>query len=441
MALQDGRKYFLWSGWAGKRNGQQNIYTAPMADQVTISGTRTLIATPNEPWERVAMPICEAPQVLKRNADIFIVYSASGSWTPDSCLGLLHNKTNDVLNPASWTKHGPVFKKQMPKATLSKASAAVAHCCKRLLACQICALLLVSFGFAATAATSTPFANGSPTTFAPEAKAVNVSTRRDGDVTHFYVENKELCEITMTFEMGLENLKGSTTFPCTVTLPPQQVTETFTLSPNDPAAKWEYSYTNYYKLGSQCAKHDDSYIYQLPYASGSAFRVTQGYNGSFSHTGSNKYAIDWQMPEGTPVYAARGGMVIKVKDESDTGGASIQYDPCNNYVLIRHDDGTLAHYCHLQKNGCRVRPGQVVLAGDFIARSGNTGFSSGPHLHFCVFKTKNGRERESIPVKFKTAGEKAITLRTGRNYKASVIESASARPTTPEATHRGGAIQ
>ena len=81
-----------------------------MADPVTISGTRLLIATPNQPWERVAMPICEGPQ-LKRNGDIFIVYSAIGSWTPDYCLGLLHNKTHDILSPASWTKHGPVFKR------------------------------------------------------------------------------------------------------------------------------------------------------------------------------------------------------------------------------------------------------------------------------------------------------------------------------------------
>jgi len=314
------------------------------------------------------------------------------------------------------------------------------HCLKRLFPDGICLLLAVNLGVAAMAATG-PSANGSPATIAPGTKTVNVTTHREGDITHFSVENKELCEITMTFEMGLENLKGSTAFPCTVTLPPQRVTEAFTLSPRDPAAKWEYSYTNYYKLGSQCARHDDSYVYQLPYASGTAFRVTQGYNGSFSHTGSNKYAIDWQMPEGTPVYAARGGTVIKVKDESDTGGSSIKYDPYNNYVLIRHDDGTLAHYCHLQKGGCRIRPGQVVEAGDFLARSGNTGFSSGPHLHFCVFKTKNGRERESIPVKFKTAGEKAITLRTGRNYKASVIESASARPAASDSSHQGGVVQ
>jgi len=107
----DNKRYFVWSGWPGKRNGQQNIYIAPMRDPATISGSRVLIASPEESWERVEMPICEGPQVLRRNGDIFIVYSASASWTADYCLGMLHNKTRDVLNPAAWSKHGPVFKK------------------------------------------------------------------------------------------------------------------------------------------------------------------------------------------------------------------------------------------------------------------------------------------------------------------------------------------
>lgn len=111
LTLEDGRRYFLWSGWPGKRNGQQNIYIAPMRGPTMISGARVMIAAPERPWERVAMPICEGPQVLQRNGDLFVVYSASGSWTPDYCLGLLHNSTKDVLNPAAWTKHGPVFQK------------------------------------------------------------------------------------------------------------------------------------------------------------------------------------------------------------------------------------------------------------------------------------------------------------------------------------------
>lgn len=110
LTLSDGQRFFFWSGWPGTRDGKQNIYGARMKDPLTL-GPRVLITAPDRPWERVEMPICEGPQVLQRNGDLFIVYSASGSWTPDYCLGLLHNKTKDVLNPAAWAKHGPVFKK------------------------------------------------------------------------------------------------------------------------------------------------------------------------------------------------------------------------------------------------------------------------------------------------------------------------------------------
>jgi len=268
----------------------------------------------------------------------------------------------------------------------------------------------------------------SPPKARPESSVVKVTTKRDGEVTHFYVENNEYCEITMTFEMGLVNLKGSTPFPATMTFPARQVTEAFALQPIDPAAHWSFSYTNYFKLGSQCAQPDDSFRYHLPYGPGEKFKVTQGYNGKYSHKGSNQYAIDWKMPEGTPVHAARGGIVVRVKDDSDKGGGSMAYDKFNNYILIRHDDGTLGHYCHLQKGGSLVRAGQIVETGDIIAHSGNTGFSSGPHLHFCVFKTKNGRERLSIPVQFTTANDQTITLVEGRSYRAPEVQTASAQP-------------
>ncbi len=269
--------------------------------------------------------------------------------------------------------------------------------------------------------------HGCTSASSPEATAVKVTTQRQGGVSRFYVENDEFCEVTMTFEMRLRNLRGEHRFPYTATFPARQVTEAFTLSPVDPTAKWEYNYTNYYKLGSNCARPDDSYLYQLPYGPGCRYKVTQGYNGKFSHFGPNQYAIDWQMPEGTLVHAARGGIVVRVKDDSDRGGSSMEYDRFNNYVLIRHPDGTLGHYCHLQKGGCLVRVGQTVAAGDPIAHSGNTGFSSGAHLHFCVFKTKNGRERVSLPVRFKTADESAITLLAGHTYRAPELQSASAK--------------
>ena len=112
LIFEDGRIFFLWSGWPGKRNGQQNLYIAPMSNAFTISGPRVLICEPDQSWEKVAMPICEGPQVLQNGGKTFVVYSASGSWTEDYCLGLLTNTDGNVLNPASWIKRRtPVFQK------------------------------------------------------------------------------------------------------------------------------------------------------------------------------------------------------------------------------------------------------------------------------------------------------------------------------------------
>ena len=112
LVLGEGHMFVVWSGWPGKSNGQQNIYIAPLNNPFTIGGPRVLIAEPKQSWECVAMPICEGPQVLQNNGKIFVVYSASASWTEDYCLGLLTNSDGNVLNPASWVKRPrPVFKK------------------------------------------------------------------------------------------------------------------------------------------------------------------------------------------------------------------------------------------------------------------------------------------------------------------------------------------
>jgi murein DD-endopeptidase MepM/ murein hydrolase activator NlpD len=80
----------------------------------------------------------------------------------------------------------------------------------------------------------------------------------------------------------------------------------------------------------------------------------------------------------------------------------------------------------LKKGGVKVHPGQIVKTGDVIALSGSTGFSSGPHLHFCVFMTKNGRERVSIPTKFRIADGEAVTLAEGKSYLSPGVQTAKA---------------
>ena len=98
------------------------------------------------------------------------------------------------------------------------------------------------------------------------------------------------------------------------------------------------------------------------------------------------YAVDFALPDGTAVYAAREGTVINVRHDSFRGSAPAAMADQANLIEILHDDGTIAVYGHLQWDSIRVRIGQRVALGEYIADSGNTGFSTGPHLHFAVWR-------------------------------------------------------
>jgi GH43 family beta-xylosidase len=113
LVKDDGTKYFVWSGWAGTTNVQQNLYIAPMSNAYTISGERVLISQPTNTWEKNGGSpyINEGPEILKKNGVIHIIYSASGSWCDDYCLGRLTCTNGNVLNAGSWSKTGPVFTK------------------------------------------------------------------------------------------------------------------------------------------------------------------------------------------------------------------------------------------------------------------------------------------------------------------------------------------
>jgi GH43 family beta-xylosidase len=113
LVMDSGAKYFIWSGWEGDVNVQQNLYIAPMSNPWTISGKHVLISKPELPWELIGTPLInEGPEILKHNGKVFIIYSASGSWTDDYCLGQLTLIGNDPLQPSSWQKKPtPVFSK------------------------------------------------------------------------------------------------------------------------------------------------------------------------------------------------------------------------------------------------------------------------------------------------------------------------------------------
>lgn len=128
------------------------------------------------------------------------------------------------------------------------------------------------------------------------------------------------------------------------------------------------------------------------------FRIDQGYGGSFSHNDSqNRYAVDFAADVGTPVVAARGGVVMQVESDFEKAGLNRErYGGRANFIRILHDDGTMALYAHLKSEGVLVRVGQRVRAGQQIGLSGNTGFTTGPHLHFVV-QVNRGMRLESLP--------------------------------------------
>lgn len=146
--------------------------------------------------------------------------------------------------------------------------------------------------------------------------------------------------------------------------------------------------------------------YRVPFEYGRV-RVDQGFGGRFSHNDAqNFYALDFAVPEGTPVLAARGGTVLQVESDFERSGLDRERDGRRaNHIRILHDDGTMALYAHLQPEGVQVRVGQQVRQGQRIGLSGNTGFSTAPHLHFVV-QVNAGMRLEAIPFRmFGALGE------------------------------------
>lgn len=158
-------------------------------------------------------------------------------------------------------------------------------------------------------------------------------------------------------------------------------------------------------------QRDTSFVYRLPFASGKKYLFVQGANSTMSHR--NELSFDFKMKTGTALFAARDGRVTEVKEDSDQGGTKPEFLNQGNHVIIRHADGSLAVYWHLQKNGVEVAEGDTVKQGQLIGYSGNTGYTAFPHLHFAV-RAADGKE---LLPRFRTR-KGVLYIRPGRWYPA-----------------------
>lgn len=156
--------------------------------------------------------------------------------------------------------------------------------------------------------------------------------------------------------------------------------------------------------------------YKLPWPGGRSFQCTQGNNSSFSHTGLTAYALDFGMAVGSEIVAVADGTVVLVRENSNRGGPDPSFGGAANYVVISHAAERYSAYLHLQYNGVEVEAGDFVRQGQLIAHSGNTGYSTGPHLHVQVQVSGGQSLTPSVPFRFSDVLEDEGVPRAGKRY-------------------------
>ncbi|MEK7765911.1 MAG: M23 family metallopeptidase, partial [bacterium] len=252
-----------------------------------------------------------------------------------------------------------------------------------------------------------------------DADQVRFSTRQEGE--RFVVTGENLhpampYHVLVSFPV-LSNLRASLPLPARLVIPPATRMTLLTLARVDPHGGSRMNASYLYGMGDPGVVPDAGARYLFPYAHGSKFLVSQGYFGAFTHRG--KHALDFQLPEGTPVCAARDGVVVGTKADFTRGGPGPEFAARANFVDVLHADGTWADYAHLKPGGVAVRVAQRVAAGQVLGYAGSTGQTNGPHLHFAVFRASWEQEGGvTIPTAFAHLDGATVSPEEGKWYYA-----------------------
>jgi murein DD-endopeptidase MepM/ murein hydrolase activator NlpD len=252
-----------------------------------------------------------------------------------------------------------------------------------------------------------------------EAQTVKIFYENNNHDFILYCSNNEFSPVSILVNLDLTNLDFSEGGKKIFIIPERNAKfkiGVLTVREKGHATKFSYNFRS--ALGDvTLSKYDTLYEYDLPFKNGGEYKVHQGYNGAFSH--QNEYAIDFTMPEGTEILAARDGKIIQVVQNNTESCPEEKCKKYNNFILIMHADGTFASYYHIKYNGSVVKVGDSVSKGTVIAYSGNVGWSSGPHLHFACFMGAFEKPK-TIRTKFRIdTGKTVIELLEGSNYSRS----------------------
>ena len=215
--------------------------------------------------------------------------------------------------------------------------------------------------------------------------------------------NRSQVPVTYRLTFELTNAEIEDESKLVIVVPPKGRAKGPVILRTDDRYSWNWRYNSWYNFGDIAPKITET-SYELPFSKGTRHKILQGFHGKLSHKAHEAYALDFDLPEGTEVRAARAGLVVEVKEDFTRGGWDPTLKEFANTVIVAHTDGTLARYVHLKKNGAVVDPGQWVNSGDLIGYSGNTGLSTGPHLHFDVYHPKGKETLETIKFKLRVNG-------------------------------------
>jgi murein DD-endopeptidase MepM/ murein hydrolase activator NlpD len=249
-------------------------------------------------------------------------------------------------------------------------------------------------------------------------RSLSVEEVEDGRFISLRAHRRGLLEATVAISASMVNIESSVPLPVTADVYADGPTELTRLRPRSLLQGSYFSTRVRWVPGRRGGVHDDSHLYSLPYDGNRSFVVLQAAMGAFSHgAGSGaEQAVDFGVPAGFTVRAARGGVVVAVRQDSALGGPEKRFESCANYVVVRHPDGTYGNYAHLARHSALVEVGQTVEEGAALGLSGNTGFASGPHLHFDVYRPIDGALRETIAVAFRTTAGVVRALQPGEEY-------------------------
>lgn len=231
-----------------------------------------------------------------------------------------------------------------------------------------------------------------------------------------FITNNEYCPVSIEFDFEAKNINSSLPNKSIVVIPANLRKITLArLSPIQKSEPSSFNYTTYFVLGNVNNTKTDDFEYWLPFEKNTFQSIYQGYNGNFSH--QNAFSLDFSHKLGTKVFAARGGTVVFVKSDSDKSCPTKDCSGFANKIIILHNDGTLAEYVHLKKNGVIVNKGDEVIRGQLIGYSGSTGWTKGPHLHFSVYNNTIDGGRTYYKTKFRIKGQqKPIYLEEKKSY-------------------------